>query len=351
MHKIITRSAERWESTLFPRPIVGVGLNRDVWHQKPDIPRRLLLLTTNHVGNNLFCTPGIRLLKKYLPDVELDVVAMSIRGARVFDNNPDVRRVYLLKPKIWVRWLAAKYDWVIGLHHDVATLYLGGPSENSVIIGPVLPIVHRAEQVLQFVQSLIGCPVTDTDRGYVLYPRPEDGTTIDRHLGHVGRDDILVGFHLGSGRTSLHGWRFWSAQRGDNDPRIWPVDHYTTLATMLRAANPRIRLVLTGSRQEGFLGKRFMRSVSQVINLVGKTSLLELAALMPRLRMFVTHDTGALHVACATGVPLVGLFGPTEPSQTGPYPHRPQDILLQKTKIAEIRPAEVCAAILAGLAT
>jgi ADP-heptose:LPS heptosyltransferase len=67
--------------------------------------------------------------------------------------------------------------------------------------------------------------------------------------------------------------------------------------------------------------------------------------------MFVTHDTGALHVACATGVPLVGLFGPTEPSQTGPYPRRPQDILLRKTKIEEIRPAEVCAAILARLAT
>jgi ADP-heptose:LPS heptosyltransferase len=94
-----------------------------------------------------------------------------------------------------------------------------------------------------------------------------------------------------------------------------------------------------------------MSSVSQVINLIGKTSLLELAALMRQLRMFVTHDTGALHVACATGVPLVGLFGPTEPSQTGPYPRRPQDILLRKTKIEEIRPAEVCAAILARLAT
>ena len=284
-------------------------------------------------------------------NVTLDVVAMSYRGARVFANNPDIRKVYLVKPKMWVRWLAATYDGVIGLQHEVATRYLGSSCKNCMIIGPPLPLVHHAEWVLQFVQSLIGCPVTDADRNYVLCPRPEDSTVIDRHLGDVGQDDILIGVHLGSGRTLLHGWRFWSAQRGDNDPRIWPVDHYTTLATMLRAANPRIRLVLTGSRQEGFLGKRFMSSVSQVINLIGKTSLLELAALMPQLRVFVTHDTGALHVACATGVPLVGLFGPTEPSQTGPYPRRPQDILLRKTKIEEIRPAEVCAAILARLAT
>jgi ADP-heptose:LPS heptosyltransferase len=108
--------------------------------------------------------------------------------------------------------------------------------------------------------------------------------------------------------------------------------------------------VLTGSRNEGFLGRRFIKQVPQVINLVGKTSLLELAALMPRLQMFVTHDNGALHVACATGAPLVGLFGPTEPKQTGPYPYRPQNTFLRKTKMEEIKPVEVCAAILTRLA-
>lgn len=328
----------------------GPGLGGTEPTERAVAPGRLLLLTTNHVGNNLFCTTGIRLLKKHLPDVELDVVAMSVRGARVFDHNPDVHRVYRSLSKMWVCWLAAQYELVIGLHHDVASRYLGGPRKNCVIIGPALPIVHRAERILEFVQSLIGCPVTDADRSYVLCPRPEDGTAIDRHLRQFEQDDILVGLHLGSGRTAVHGWRFWSAQRGDNDPRIWPLDHYTALATILRAANPRIRLVLTGSRQEGFLGRRFTKRVPQVINLVGKTSLLELAALMSRLRIFVTHDTGALHVASATGVPLVGLFGPTDPNQTGPYPHRPRDILLRRTKIEEIKPAEVCAAILARLA-
>jgi hypothetical protein len=98
---------------------------RDEWGQSRTAPRRLLLVTTNHVGNNLFCTPGIRLLKKHLPDVTLDVVAMSYRGARVFANNPDIRKVYLMKPKMWVRWLAATYEGVLGLQHEVATRYLG----------------------------------------------------------------------------------------------------------------------------------------------------------------------------------------------------------------------------------
>jgi hypothetical protein len=126
---------------------------RNEWRLSGNAPRRLLLVTTNHVGNNLFCTPGIRLLKRHLPDVTLDVVAMSSRGVRVFDNNPDIRKVYLVKSKMWVRWLAATYDGVIGLQHEVATRYLGSSCKNCMIIGPPLPLVHHAEGVLQFDPS------------------------------------------------------------------------------------------------------------------------------------------------------------------------------------------------------
>jgi len=146
----------------------------------------------------------------------------------------------------------------------------------------------------------------------------------------------------------VHGWKFWYAKR-DLDPRIWPLERYAALAGRLRAADPTVRVVITGSRNERFLGRRFTRLVPDAINLVGKTSLLELAALMHRLAVFVTHDNGALHVACATGARLVGLFGPTDPERTGPYPAGPQNIIVKEASIEGIRPEEVCAAVLAHL--
>jgi heptosyltransferase-1 len=51
-----------------------------------------------------------------------------------------------------------------------------------------------------------------------------------------------------------------------------------------------------------------------------KCSITELIALTRRARLFVGGDTGPLHLAAARGVPVVAIFGPTDPARTGPYP-------------------------------
>jgi heptosyltransferase I len=55
------------------------------------------------------------------------------------------------------------------------------------------------------------------------------------------------------------------------------------------------------------------------INLVGRTSLAQLAALIERADLVIANDTGPMHIAAALGRPLVALFGPTNPVRTGPY--------------------------------
>ena len=55
-----------------------------------------------------------------------------------------------------------------------------------------------------------------------------------------------------------------------------------------------------------------------ILNLAGRTSLAELAALLRNARLAVTTDTGPMHLACALGTPVVALFGPTAPWRTGP---------------------------------
>jgi len=309
--------------------------------------KRILVLTTNHVGNNLFCTAGIRMLRRHLPNAQIDVVAMSLRGRSVFAHNPDVRDVYCRSWKPLVRRLAQRYDLTIGLHHDVARPYLEGLGHRAVLLEPPAPDSHRTEALLQSIAVVLGCTVTDADRHYRLCPREQDRTAVDRYLGGE-RPRTLVGLHLGSGRTAVHGWKFWYAKRA-RDPRIWPLERYVALAGLLRAADPMVRVVITGSRNERFLSRRFTKQVPDAFDLVGRTSLLELAALMNRLAVFVTHDNGALHVACATGARVVGLFGPTEPQRTGPYPPGPQNIIIKQPSIDAIPAGDVCAAVLAQI--
>jgi heptosyltransferase-2 len=55
-----------------------------------------------------------------------------------------------------------------------------------------------------------------------------------------------------------------------------------------------------------------------VINMAGLTTVMELAALIERCRVFVTNDTGPMHLACAVSVPVAAIIGPTDPEATGP---------------------------------
>jgi len=55
------------------------------------------------------------------------------------------------------------------------------------------------------------------------------------------------------------------------------------------------------------------------LDLTGRTSLLEMIEWIRQSEMLITNDTGPMHVGAALGTPVTGLFGPTDPRQTGPY--------------------------------
>jgi len=66
---------------------------------------------------------------------------------------------------------------------------------------------------------------------------------------------------------------------------------------------------------------------------------------MRRANCFIAHDCGVFHVAAATDVPIVALYGPTNPVLTGPFPHKPQHTLIKKAQTADISPEEVVQAV------
>jgi ADP-heptose:LPS heptosyltransferase len=308
---------------------------------------KILVLTTSHVGNTMFCTPAVHVLRRLRPHATLDVVVMSRRAAAVFADSPDVDRVFRMTTTWSVRRLARRYDVVVGFHQDWARPYAAALGVKLIAIGPLSYDAHRADQVLDFVRGLVGSSPEDGDRRYVFEPGARHRSSIDSLL-EPWRGRPLVGFHLGTGRTAIHGWKFWYAKR-EKDPRLWPVDRYVELAKRLRQENPDLGLVITGSRNERFLGARFEKEIAGTVNLIGRTTLHELAALMDRLEVFVTPDNGAMHVASSTEVPLVALFSISSPVQTGPYPSRAQHVLIRSKTITDITPAEVSAAVL-GLA-
>lgn len=136
----------------------------------------------------------------------------------------------------------------------------------------------------------------------------------------------------------------------ENTPaKRWPVTHWRGLI----AALPAERFVLLGTANDRAITDAVAAGFGErVENLAGRTGLLEFAAKLGDCRLLVANDTGGMHLANSLGVPLVALFGPTNPIRTGPIFTSPVTILQPSGcaatgggSLVDLKPETVCTAV------
>jgi heptosyltransferase-1 len=135
------------------------------------------------------------------------------------------------------------------------------------------------------------------------FPLPAAGVeqeSVARQLAGLGMGTFAV---LNAGG----GWR----------NKLWPAERFGAVAIGLRDRGLR-SLVTWGPGEEGLADQVVAQSDAAAVRCF-PTTLLELAAILRRARVVVAADTGPLHLACAVGTPVVGIFGPTDPARNGPW--------------------------------
>lgn len=99
----------------------------------------------------------------------------------------------------------------------------------------------------------------------------------------------------------------------------WPVEKFAALGRLLQERS-KATVLITGSGRERELAESISSHMAKKpISLSGQTSLRGLAGLISQSSLFVTNDSGPMHLANALKIPVVAVFGPTDPSITGPY--------------------------------
>ena len=109
----------------------------------------------------------------------------------------------------------------------------------------------------------------------------------------------------------------------------WPPDRVAQLVTRLDAAG--VRCVLVGAAGDRDAGREIESTLPagiSVVNVIGRTDLRLLAGLLASCHAFVANDSGAMHLAAATGVPVTAIFGPTDERVTAPLGDH--DVILQQ---------------------
>ena len=158
--------------------------------------------------------------------------------------------------------------------------------------------VHRYLRVLRLLDI-------DTDSDALTFWHTDaDRQTIQEllHAEGVSATDRLVALNLGT---------TWRTKR-------WDLANFAEVIYQIEHLVPDARIILTGSFAEQTLADDLPPSLP-AINLIGRTSILQLGALLERCEVCLTCDSGPMHIAAAVGTPTIALFGPTDPVRHKPY--------------------------------
>jgi ADP-heptose:LPS heptosyltransferase len=120
------------------------------------------------------------------------------------------------------------------------------------------------------------------------------------------------------GAAGLRAGEFAILNAGGGWPeKLWPPESYGALAPALRARG--LRALVAWGPGEDALAERVVAASGGAAERCFPTGLRQLVELARRARIMIAADTGPLHLACAVGTPVVGIFGPTDPARNGPF--------------------------------
>jgi ADP-heptose:LPS heptosyltransferase len=301
--------------------------------------RSILFVVPARLGDALMLTPALSLLKQLKPGYSIDILGFGALGNNVYTNNPNCRAKYLISEiGNWGEFLQP-YDFVVVAHPDTKVEdLLPKINRPAVLIEPADQQQVQAQQALNFIQRVFADDQKQASTiGYQLFPEAEDEQYIARLLP---QEIHYIGLHLGChGINKKDGVFAWRKRKGHK--KIWPLENFLQLSQEIKRRHLNYQIVLTGGDNESHLAYEFMRHFPDATNLAGKTNVLQLAALMRRLSAYICSDTGPMHVACAMGVPLITLFGPTNKLRTGPYPASEHRCSIQSSDLAKLSHADV----------
>jgi lipopolysaccharide heptosyltransferase II len=297
--------------------------------------RRILLLRLERIGDLLMTTDAIALARATWPDAAIDL-AVGSWNAPLAGLIPGVRTLHTIdvpwlarerEGDTWTRliararaWRRERYDLVINFEPDIRSNFLawlsgaprrfgystGGGGSFLTEAAAFEPTEHVGTNAARLVRAASGSPASaphaSLGAGGTRLVVPDAARTRARTLlGPLGHP--VIGLHVSGGRES----------------KQWHLDRFVEVARRLSAERG-ASFVLTGSAGDRPMVETVAGQLAGVrfLNVAGTLDLVELGAVLASLDLFITSDTGPMHLASAVGTPLVALFGPADPRRYGP---------------------------------
>ncbi len=309
-------------------------------------PRRILVIRLDLIGDLVLSLTVVRALKRTYPEAEIDLLALQ-SSAKVATFDPNIAQIIPYDPNVWRRpramlqlenWRnlrtliktlhARRYDLAVSVYGSWAAMLAvlsgairrvgyGPESYPGFMTDPVpggipgrwrhydpLDNKHEVDYCLELAQ-FAGATTTPADRIPRLYSDEATRQAVERQLVGAGLqpDKPIIVCHVNS---------------NNGQSKRWPIPYWAVLIDRLiheTGAN----VVLSGAANDlPQVESVIQRMREPAINLAGKTSLTQLIALLQRADLLISGDSGPIHMGVACSTPIIGMYGPTNPSLGGP---------------------------------
>jgi heptosyltransferase-2 len=298
---------------------------------------RILIRATNWVGDAIMALPALRAVRTRFPEAHIAIVARpyvaeiyrdqhvcdqlvpyDVQGAQASISARESLARELRAQKFDVALLlqnafdAAWLAWRAGIPERIGY----ARDARSILLTKAVPVpkpgeipTHEQFYYLQLPRRAGWLDHLNGESYIALNLDPQAKQQAAERLFAAGARSNALRVAIGAGAS------YGSA-------KCWPPDRFAEVANRL-AVESDADVILFGTPSELAVSSAISAGMRRPpIDLTGKTSVAELPALLSQCHLFIGNDSGAMHVASAVGLPVVAIFGPTDPLGTAPVTTR-----------------------------
>lgn len=287
--------------------------------------KSILVISMRYFGDVLLITPLLRSLKTAYPAAQLDVLVFD-NTAAMLEGNPDINQVITITKRaslaeLWqlLKKIFKQYDLAIATQAgDRPFFYSILASTTAMGVVPkknntgwwkrffFQAWIEHDEHQHAVLQNTALLELIGVNPQFILVPpQPRE----------VKQLTDCYPFLLNTqGFAVLHFFPQWKYKQ-------WTKQAWIEVSDYIHAKG--LTLVFSGGQAQeemNYVDDIQSRLTFEAINLSGQTTLAQLAAIIAHAKLYIGPDTGITHLAAATGVPMIALYGPTNPEKWSPWP-------------------------------
>lgn len=266
---------------------------------------RILFVTLSNVGDVVMTFPVLDRLRACFPEAGLTVLA-GPKAQSFFAGHPAVAKLVIYDKKAsFADQLAMvlalrrqKFQLAVDMRNSFLPFLSGAAVSTFPEFGKTRHL-HMKDKHLARLQKILPDAAVPAERKALFVSDADQGTV--ESLLSLKKGYVVV-----------------APGAADNRKR-WPADRFAMIVRRL-VKDHAAAIVLVGDARDGEnLAGIFSSPADGVVNLCGQTTLCQLAAVLSRASFALTNDSGIMHIASYLDVPVLALFGPTDPFFYGPW--------------------------------